>query len=114
MNECLFCQIAAGKIPAQKLIETDLVVAFKDIQPQAPVHVLVVPKKHIRNMFEFDKKDVTLLTALFEVIDQVVESEDLKTRGFRIVVNTGVDGQQAVDHLHFHVLGGRAMHWPPG
>jgi histidine triad (HIT) family protein len=111
---CLFCDIAEGKIPANTLIETDRVIAFKDISPQAPTHILVVPKRHVENVLELTDQDPTLSHHLFEVIKSVVETEKLTNSGFRVITNTGADGGQTVPHLHFHILGGRPLSWPPG
>lgn len=114
MDECIFCKIAAGEIPSSKLYEDDKVIAFRDISPQAPVHVLVVPKKHISGVNTILPEDTELLGHVFSVIQKLVSELGVDETGYRIVVNSGKDGQQSVPHLHFHVLGGRAMEWPPG
>jgi histidine triad (HIT) family protein len=110
---CLFCKIMAGEIPSKKVFEDDRVYAFRDINPQAPTHILVVPRKHIGSLAEVDAEDQELLGYLHLVAARIAHSEGL-TGGFRTVVNTGNDGGQTVDHLHVHLLGGRSMHWPPG
>jgi histidine triad (HIT) family protein len=113
--DCLFCKIVSGAIPARKLFEDDQAIAFPDINPQAPVHILVVPKKHMASLAEVDvtREDGALLGHLLALVGQIARAENLN-RGYRTVINTGSDGGQTVDHLHLHLLGGRAMHWPPG
>lgn len=110
--DCIFCQIADGKIPAQKLYEDDACVAFIDNQPQAPVHMLVIPRRHLRSLTEAGPEDTALLGNLISIASQLGQQK--LENGFRVVINTGKEGGQTVDHLHVHVLGGRAMHWPPG
>ncbi len=115
MEDCLFCKIAAGEIPSTKVYEDDLVYAFRDISPQAPTHVLVIPKKHIKSVTEISpSEDKELLSRIFEVIGIVAKQEGIDKDGFRVVSNIGENGQQSVPHLHFHVIGGRSMQWPPG
>jgi histidine triad (HIT) family protein len=112
--DCLFCKIVSGAIPAKKVFEDDQAIAFRDINPQAPVHILVVPKKHIGSLDEAEgNEDKPLLGHLLALVQQIARSESLGG-GYRTVINTGPDGGQTVDHLHVHLLGGRAMHWPPG
>jgi histidine triad (HIT) family protein len=112
--DCLFCKIVSGAIPAKLVFEDDLAIAFRDIGPQAPVHILVVPKKHVGSLAEVDgKEDTSLLGHLLGLVRQIAHNENLSS-GYRTVINTGPDGGQTVDHLHLHLLGGRAMHWPPG
>jgi histidine triad (HIT) family protein len=108
---CIFCKIVDKQIPAKPLKEHKDYLVIRDINPQAPTHVLIVPRQHVRNIAEFT--DATALGQLFQAAKDVVAEEKL-TNGFRIVVNTGDDGGQTVDHLHIHVLGGRALGWPPG
>jgi histidine triad (HIT) family protein len=110
---CLFCKIIAGEIPSKAIFEDDLTYAFRDINPQAPLHVLVVPRKHIASLAESGAEDEALLGHLHLVAARIAASEGLSD-GFRTVINTGPDGGQTVDHLHIHLLGGRSMHWPPG
>jgi len=112
-NDCLFCKIAAGTIPAKKVFEDEHAIAIMDIHPQAPVHLLVIPKKHVASLAETDAGDRELLGHLLEVVRKLAAEQKLDA-GFRVVINTGPNGGQTVDHLHLHVLGGRAMHWPPG
>jgi histidine triad (HIT) family protein len=108
---CIFCKIIAKEIPSKPVKEDKDYLVIRDIKPQAPTHVLIIPKHHVRNLVEFE--DPTELGKLFQVAKQIVTDEQL-TNGFRIVVNTGDDGGQTVDHLHIHVIGGRALGWPPG
>ncbi len=111
--DCVFCKIAQGEIPSTKVYEDDLVLAFKDLDPQAPVHVLLIPKQHILSVAEITEENSHLVARIFEVAAKLAKELKL-TNGFRIVTNAGEDGQQSVKHLHFHMLGGRSMHWPPG
>ena len=110
---CLFCKIVAGEIPSKKLYEDDQVYAFYDIDPQAPVHFLVVPKQHIASADELTPENSAVVAHIFEVAAKLAKELGL-TNGYRIVNNCGEDGGQTVQHLHFHVLGGRSLAWPPG
>ena len=110
---CLFCKIVEGTIPSTAIYQDDECYAFADINPQAPVHVLVVPRKHIVSLAEAAADDRELLGHLHWVAAEIARTKGL-AKGYRVVVNIGEDGGQTVDHLHLHVLGGRAMHWPPG
>jgi histidine triad (HIT) family protein len=115
MRSCVFCKIANGDIPAKKVYEDGDVLAFWDLEPQAPVHILVIPKRHVRDVTCFaTKEDGVLLLAIMKVITAIAEKQGIADSGFRVVANTGVNGGQTVDHVHFHILGGRAMSWPPG
>ncbi len=113
MNDCLFCKIVNGIIPSNKVLENDNFLAFRDISPQAPVHVLVIPKKHFEDISELSLKDLELSAGLMKTAAEVAIVENLEA-GFRIVLNTGEDGGQTVQHVHAHVLGGRGLTWPPG
>lgn len=110
---CLFCRILEGAIPSTAVYSDELCYAFADIQPQAPVHVLVVPRKHIDSLAASTAEDAALLGHLLEVTAEIARERGLKN-GFRAVLNTGADGGQTVDHLHVHLLGGRSLTWPPG
>ena len=114
MDNCLFCKIAAGEIPSAKLYEDDKVLVFKDIAPQAPVHFLAIPKEHIASANDITPENSAIVAYIFQVIAKVAAQEGLAENGYRIVNNCGEDGQQTVKHLHFHVLGGRKLTWPPG
>lgn len=109
MNDCLFCKIAAGEIPSAKVYEDDEVLAFRDIAPQAPVHVLVIPKKHVTGWYAAKDEQDALLAHLMRVAAKVAELEGVSESGFRVVSNCGADAQQTVPHLHLHVLGGKAL-----
>ena len=109
---CLFCQIAAGKRPANIIYQDAQVTAFRDVNPQAPTHLLVVPNRHIRSLSETQAEDAALLGALLSAAAEVARQESLT--GYRVVINNGAEAGQSVWHLHLHVLGGRRMHWPPG
>ena len=110
---CLFCKIVAGTFPVERLYETSDILAFADIHPQAPVHVLVIPKRHIASHAHALPADAGLLGALLAAAGEVARTQGLEN-GYRLVINTGADGGQTVEHLHMHVLGGRHMGWPPG
>jgi histidine triad (HIT) family protein len=113
MEGCLFCRIVSGEIPSNKVYEDDQVYAFYDVAPQAPVHFLVVPKKHIASLSEATEEDQALLGHILLVIKDIAAELGLDD-GYRVVANTGSDGGQTVMHLHFHVLGKRSLIWPPG
>lgn len=109
---CLFCRIVQGEIPAKVVSQNEHALAFRDIQPMAPTHILVIPKVHVKDVSEVS--DPTLLMHVFALAREVALSEGLDAKGYRLVVNTGSNGGQSVFHLHMHVLGGRTMAWPPG
>ena len=111
-DDCLFCRIARGDVPVSFVAENALAVAFRDIHPQAPVHVLVIPRAHVESVLE--ATDPALMNAVMQLAIEVARAEGVAGSGFRLVLNTGADGGQSVSHLHAHVLGGRSMHWPPG
>lgn len=113
MNDCLFCKIASGQISADIVAENEIAVAFRDISPEAPSHVLVIPREHHDNVSDLALANPLLAGQLLALAAEVIQTEKL-TNGYRIVTNTGVDGGQSVNHLHFHVLGGRGLTWPPG
>lgn len=112
--DCLFCRIVAGELPADVIHETDHVLAFRDIDPKAPKHILIIPKRHVASLEAAEDGDQELLGAVMLAARDVARSEGIAESGFRAVANTGDDGGQAVHHLHVHVLGGRALSWPPG
>ena len=114
MTDCLFCKMAAGEITPDVVYETPRVLAFNDIHPQAPVHILVIPKRHIATLDEFPDDEPALAGELLTAARQVAAEAGLSERGYRTVINCRSDAGQAVYHLHLHVLGGRQMHWPPG
>jgi len=111
--DCLFCKIASGEIPSNKIYEDDKVLAFYDIDPQAPVHFLVIPKVHIKCADEIDESNADIVAHVYTVIAKIAARLGL-SKGYRIVNNCGEDGGQTVGHLHFHVLAGRNLSWPPG
>jgi histidine triad (HIT) family protein len=110
---CLFCRIVEGEIPSTPTFEDELVYAFADINPKAPVHILIIPREHISSMIDTDPSKRAILGHLLWAAAEIARSKGL-TNGYRVVVNTGEDGGQTVDHLHLHLLGGRQMTWPPG
>ena len=114
MNDCIFCKIAEGAIPSSKAYEDERVLAFHDIDPQAPVHVLIVPRRHIESVDTLAESDADILFRLFEVARLLAAKLGLSEKGYRIVTNVGRDGGQSVPHLHLHLLGGRSLQWPPG
>lgn len=109
MKDCLFCKIAAGEIPSTKVYENEEVLAFRDIEPQAPVHVLVIPKKHVSGWYDAREESDALLAHLMRAAAAVAQSEGIVQSGFRVVSNCGADAKQSVRHLHLHVLGGSPM-----
>lgn len=114
MSDCLFCKIASGEIPAKTIYEDDEMLAFHDIGPKAPVHFLVVPKKHVASLMETDVRDAPLLGRMVYKGQELARQLGCAERGARFVFNCGADGGQTVGHVHLHVLGGRRMDWPPG
>ena len=113
--DCLFCKITGGEIPSKFVYEDESVVAFRDINPQAPQHILIVPRKHIEsiNAFEDDDKDLAA-HILVDVVPKLAKDLKIAESGYRVVINTGDEGGQTVHHLHVHLIGGRSMQWPPG
>jgi histidine triad (HIT) family protein len=109
---CIFCRIARGEIHAQMVANSKDIAAFRDLNPQAPVHVLIIPKKHVTSLD--DASDTDLLGRMMALAAAIARQEKIAKSGYRTVINTGSDGGQSVDHLHIHLLGGRAMTWPPG
>jgi histidine triad (HIT) family protein len=114
MADCLFCGIVAGEVPSTEVASTEQTYAFRDINPAAPVHVLVVPRAHIENAGELRTEHADLLAEMFVTAQVVAEREGILERGYRLVFNVGEDALNSVAHLHLHVLGGRRMGWPPG
>lgn len=108
MSDCIFCKIVKGEIPSKKVYEDDMILAFEDISPMAPVHVLVIPKEHISSAAEITPENSSLISRIFEVIPKIAEEKGCKD-GFRIVSNVGEDAGQTVKHLHFHILGGAVL-----
>ncbi len=109
MDNCLFCKIIKGEIPSEKVYEDDEILAFKDIHPVAPVHILVIPKKHIDSIAVLEKQDEPLVGRIYSVINKIAEEQGVKEDGFRVIVNCGRDGGQEVMHLHFHLLAGAKL-----
>ena len=114
MSECLFCGIVKGDIKGNLVYQDNSVVAFKDINPKAPVHLLIVPRKHIATLLDLQQEDSSLISDVFNAANQLARDQGIAKNGFRVVVNCGAGAGQSVFHLHFHLLGGRAMTWPPG
>jgi histidine triad (HIT) family protein len=114
MSDCLFCRIVAGEVPSRAVAESDRAYAFYDIAPQAPVHVLVIPKEHITSADQVAGEHGGIVDDLVLLAQRVVESEGVRDSGYRLVLNVGADAQMTVAHLHVHVLGGRLLGWPPG
>ncbi|MBQ6624946.1 MAG: histidine triad nucleotide-binding protein [Clostridia bacterium] len=113
MNDCLFCKIIKGEIPSSKVYEDEYVFAFNDIDPQAPTHILVIPKEHITSAAEIDESNSKVVSKIFEAIAKIAKENNFEN-GFRVVSNIGESAGQTVKHLHFHILSGRDMTWPPG
>lgn len=112
--ECLFCRIVAGELPSTKEHEDDAILAIRDIAPRAPTHILVLSKAHIPSAADLTEADAPLLGRIFATAADLARREGISDRGYRVVTNVGAWGGQTVDHLHFHLLGGRALDWPPG
>ena len=113
-NDCLFCRILAGEIPADKVYEDENVFAFRDINPQAPTHILVIPRRHIASLTDLEADDAELMGHVLHTGARIAREEGLGEQGFRSVINTGEHGGQSVFHIHLHILGGRQLDWPPG
>lgn len=112
--DCLFCRIVAGDLPAERMYEDDDVLAFPDIAPQTPCHFLVIPKLHIATLNDLEAEHGALLGRMFLAAKHIAAERGIAASGYRTVINCGADGQQTVPHIHLHVLGGRALQWPPG
>ncbi|HEY8462885.1 MAG TPA: histidine triad nucleotide-binding protein [Bacillota bacterium] len=114
MSECIFCKIVKRELPGQIVFENDFVMVFKDINPVAPTHLLLIPKKHIKNICDPELLKDNLPSALVEAVQKVANDLGIAESGFRVVVNRGLDAGEAVPHLHFHLISGRKLNWPPG
>jgi diadenosine tetraphosphate (Ap4A) HIT family hydrolase len=114
MTDCIFCKIIAGQIPAQKVYEDELMVAIEDIAPKAPLHLLLLPKRHFSNCLDMEQQDEATVGHLLRVAGQLARERGLDQGGFRLVQNNGADAGQTVFHLHIHLLAGRELQWPPG
>ena len=112
--DCIFCKIVAGEIPSNRVTEDDALIAFRDIAPRAPTHILIVPRDHIASTDKLTEMDGGLLGRIFATAAEIARTEGISEAGYRIVTNIGEWGGQSVDHLHFHLMGGRAFSWPPG
>lgn len=111
--DCIFCKIVQNEIPSQKIYEDEEIIAFNDLEPQAPIHILIVPKEHIQDVNQITDKNMDIIGKIFVVASKIARDKDL-SNGYRIVNNCGEDGGQTVKHIHFHLLGGRKMQWPAG
>jgi len=114
MEDCLFCKIIRKEIDCDIVYETDNVLVFKDVNPKAPVHFLMVPKKHISSIMEIKKLDCSIIKEMMEIVAKIAKSFELDKDGFRLITNTGSGAGQSVEHLHFHIMGKRKFGWPPG
>ena len=114
MAECIFCKIAKGETPAIVVHEDELVVAFRDINPRAPTHILLIPRRHVASLNELGEEDDAVIGHLVRVAGRLAGGEEIADRGYRLVANCGREAGQSVDHVHFHLLGGRSLGWPPG
>jgi histidine triad (HIT) family protein len=114
MTDCLFCKIAEGKIPAKIEFQDELAVAFQDINPQAPIHIIIIPRKHIATILDIKPDDFGIMGHLYGVANKIAENKGLKDDGFRLVANCGRFAGQEIQHIHIHILGGRQFGWPPG
>lgn len=109
MEDCLFCKIVKGEIPSDKVYEDDEILAFRDIQPAAPIHILVIPKKHIESLANIECEDKELIGKIYGIINKIAEEQGFKEQGYRVIVNCGEDGGQEIMHLHFHLLAGKKL-----
>lgn len=109
MEDCIFCKIIKGEIPSTKVYEDDEILAFKDIQPAAPIHILVIPKKHIPSLVQLEKEDEILIGKIYTTINKIAKEQGVLDKGYRVIVNCGKDGGQEVRHLHFHLLAGKSL-----
>jgi histidine triad (HIT) family protein len=114
MNDCIFCKIARHEIPGQTVYEDDELMAFRDVRPVAPVHILIIPKRHIPSLFEIEENDSPLMGRIVVLAKRLADEDGIAQQGFRLVVNSGEHAGQSVPHIHFHLLGGRSLGWPPG
>lgn len=113
-SDCLFCRMLDGEIPSDTVFENERIYAFRDINPQAPTHILVIPRKHISSLNGLEEEDTGLMGELLSAGARIARQEGLADQGYRSVINTGEHGGQSVHHIHLHILGGRALAWPPG
>ncbi len=113
-EDCIFCKVAKGEIPANKVREEGALLAFEDVNPQAPVHILIIPKAHIPTLLDLKEEDEGLLGSIFRLAGELARERGIAERGFRLLANCNPEAGQSVFHLHFHLLGGRPMGWPPG
>ncbi len=113
-DDCLFCKISQGELDTELVYEDDKIAAFEDVNPQAPVHILLVPKKHIPTLLDLKEKDYELVGHIYKIANKLAEKYDIADEGFRIVSNCKEKGGQTVYHIHYHLLGGRNLQWPPG
>ena len=109
MDDCIFCKIIKGEIPSEKVYEDEEILAFYDVNPIAPIHILVIPKKHIKSLADLKEEEQPIIGKIFSVINKIAEEKDFKEKGFRVVANCGKDGGQEVMHLHFHILAGKPL-----
>jgi len=114
MADCLFCKMVNGEIKPDVVYEDEQLLAFRDVNPQAPVHILLIPKRHISTLNDLSESDDALLGSMLRVAAQIADSEGIAEQGYRTLINCNADGGQTVFHIHLHLLGGRAMRWPPG
>lgn len=114
MENCIFCKIVKGEIPSKKVYEDELILVFKDISPEAPTHVLIIPKKHIKSLNDLNENDANIIAHIYIKLKELAQQLGIKENGYRIVSNCGEHGGQTVEHIHFHLLGGRSLQWPPG
>ncbi len=112
--DCIFCKIANKEIKSSIIYEDEMIIAFNDLEPQAPTHILIIPKEHISSANEIDNSNSKVISRIYEVASKIAKEMNFDNRGYRIINNCGKDGGQSVNHLHFHLLAGRQLQWPPG
>ena len=109
MEDCVFCKIIKGEIPSNKVYEDEEILAFKDIEPAAPIHILVIPKKHISSLIEVKENEIELIAKIYKTINQIAKEQGFADEGYRVISNCGINGGQEVPHLHFHIIGGKKL-----
>ena len=109
MNDCIFCKIVKGELPSEKVYENENILAFKDIDPVTPIHILIIPKKHIEKLVDVEENDIFLISEVYKAINQIAKQLEIDQKGFRVIVNCGEDGGQVVNHVHFHLIAGQKL-----
>ena len=109
MEKCIFCKIVKRELPSEIIYEDEEIVAFRDINPSAPIHILIIPKKHVEKLTDIEKEDEAVIGRIYTVINEIAKNEEIFEKGFRVIINCGKDGGQIINHLHFHLIGGKKL-----